>query len=862
VAVKQRLSRFFAAAAIVSASVPGLSLVGAGSLFAQTVVGPPPSVAGPDSVTIAPGGHYAASATHDFFFGDNYRVFWTTPIRVPVLDLHRFADGLKPRKKGGGMQTESLRFDSKDGEEYAFRTVDKVPHLIAGLKGPLATAIIRDQISSEHPAAALVAAPLLEAAGVLHATPQLVVMPHDSLLGEYSTEFAGRLGVIELAPGKTSHGEGFAGALEIIDSDSLRKLLDSDGSERIDARALLKARLMDLFLNDIDRHPGQWKWARMKKGHGSLWEAIPRDRDQAFVAFHGAFVAVARLAAPNLVRFDGNISIPGLTYNSLEMDRRLLSGLERPVWDSIANDLTARLTDSMIAGAVHAMPVEYGWSEPAFIATLELRRAHLKEAATTFYLYLASVVDVHGTDAADRLVVTRMPEGLVEVRLESTAGDPYFARRFDARETHEIRVYLHGGADTSIVRGNVERSISVKIIGGNGVNWLTDSSRVDDRTRPTDLIDNATVEGVTYGKDTLFQRLPFFAYHGRQLPAGRDRGVQIAPDFRLSSNLTLGIAPKISLTRYAYGFRDRPYSSEVGVTGEYAFGLEGLAVHAYADKRWEGTPFHLLATASVSQLAVLAFHGVGNETPDSASGFFDVRQWQWRFRPAIGYALGETTDLSLGPVFGITRSDSTPGRMLSLNSPYGSGTFAQAGLQLRLHHDIARNAAAPLQRFVFDVDGTYYPAMMDVTAPYEVVTAQFGSFITFPFVTDPVLVWRAGATKVFGAYPFFDAAFIGGSTTLRDLYPDRYAGDAAVFATGELRIPLVSFALMVPMRAGVVGTAGAGRVYVNGASPGGWHTTAGAGVWMGLASQSLIVTCTVTNDFGRKQMHCQTGLGI
>jgi len=832
------------------------------SIAAQAVVPPPPPISGADSVTIAPGPEYATSGFHNFLFGENYRVFWTTPIRVPVLDLRRFAGGLEPKKKGGGMQTESLRFIAKDGEEYAFRSVDKRAHLPPGMGGALAMEVFKDQVSSEHPAAALVAAPLLEAAGVLHATPQLVVMPHDSILGEYSAEFAGRLGIIELSSGKTAHGEGFAGALEIIDSDSLRKLLDSDGRQRVDTRALLKARLMDLFLNDNDRHPGQWRWARMQKGHASPWEPIPRDRDQVFVAYRGAFLAAARFAAPNLLKFDGNINIPGLTYNSLEMDRRLLSGLERPVWDSIANDLTTRLTDAVIDSAVRAMPAEYHWWAPALAATLRLRREHLKTAATTFYLYLSGVVDVHGTDAADRLTVTRESNGLVDVRLETAGDDPFFARLFDFHETREIRVYLHGGNDTSIVRGDVRESISVKVIGGNGINWLTDSSRVEDRANPTEFIDTGTVEGVTYGKDTLFDRLPWIKSRGKVVPPSLDRGTKLTPVVGLRSELVLGVTPTIGVERYTYGFRNRPYSSMVGLVAEYAFGLQGSALHAVADKRWAGTPFHTELTASVSQFAVLSFHGLGNDTPDSASRFFDVRQRQWRFHPALAYTLGETTDLSLGPILRYTRTDSAANRLVSLTRPYGVGSFGQAGVQLGLHHESTDNPKSPQRRFLFDIEGTYYPVMMDVTSAYEVVSAHVGSFMTFSIPTDPVFVWQAGATKVFGTFPFFDAAFIGGSQTLRNMDPDRLAGDAAIFASSELRIPLMSFAFMVPMRAGVLGTAEAGRVYVNSASPGGWRASTGAGIWIGLSNQSFIVSCTVTSELGHKGLHCQTGLGI
>jgi hypothetical protein len=811
---------------------------------------------------IKPGPEYEAGGLHTFILGDNYRVFWNTPIKVPVLDLRTFAGGVEPKKKGGGMQTESLKLETKDGTEYAFRSVDKRAHLPGPLKGALAKKLIADQISSEHPAAAVVAARLLEAAGVLHATPQFAVMPADTILGEFQKEFAGKLGLIEVSPGKTAHGEGFAGAREIIDSDSLRKLLDSDGREHIDERAMLTARLMDVYLNDIDRHPGQWKWARMKKDEKAAWEPIPRDRDQAFVAYHGALLRAAHVALPNIVTFDGNISIPGLTYNSLQMDRRLLSGIERPVWDSIANVLTAKLTDAVIDSAVHMMPPEYQWYAPEFAATLRLRRAHLQKAANTFYLYLANVVDVHGTDGADRLRVSRVADGLVRVKLETMDGAPFFNRVFDSRETREVRVYLHGGNDSSVVDGNARRSISVKVIGGNGVNWLMDSSRVDGRPNPTELVDNGTVEGVTYGKDTLFQRLPFIERNGKSVEPGPDRGSQISPVVGLRSERVLGIVPKLGLSKYTYGFRDRPYSSVISLEGEYAFSFDGYALRAYIDKRWEHTPFHAEVGASVSQFALLTYHGLGNTTPDSISDFFNIRQRQWQFRPAIGYALGPTTDLSLGPIFRYTSSDSTPGTLLAQARPYGTWTFRQAGAQLRFHHEIADNPGAPRQKFLVDVEGTYYPAVIDVVTPYEVVSAHIGSFVTFPMITDPVLVWRAGGTKVWGAFPFFDAAFLGGNRTVREMQPDLYAGDASIYFSSELRIPLMRFDVFVPMRAGILGVAEAGRVYLNGGSPGGWHTVTGGGVWTGFASQSFIVSCVATNEGGRTGVRCQTGLGI
>jgi hypothetical protein len=98
-------------------------------------------------------------------------------------------------------------------------------------------------------------------------------------------------------------------------------------------------------------------------------------------------------------------------------------------------------------------------------------------------------------------------DGLVDVRLES-GGKAYFQRRFDAQETSDVRVYLHGGADTALITGNVRSSMRVRVIGGNGNNQLIDSSLVDGKPDRAGLYDVGAVDGVEYGPDTNWNREP------------------------------------------------------------------------------------------------------------------------------------------------------------------------------------------------------------------------------------------------------------------------------------------------------------------------------------------------------------------
>lgn len=53
---------------------------------------------------------------------------------------------------------------------------------------------------------------------------------------------------------------------------------------RVDQRAVLRARLLHMILADWDRrHDDQWRWlAYPRPGGGLLFRAVPRDRDQVF----------------------------------------------------------------------------------------------------------------------------------------------------------------------------------------------------------------------------------------------------------------------------------------------------------------------------------------------------------------------------------------------------------------------------------------------------------------------------------------------------------------------------------------------------------------------------------------------------
>ncbi len=832
------------------------------------------SIIGRDSVTIVAGSDYAAGSLHRELLGDNYRDVWTARVKVPVLDLKRFAGGLTPTKLGGGQQTKSLRFVAPDSSEWVFRSVHKGSRTLSKQYDHTVIAyIFKDYGSASHPVGNVPAAVLMGKANLLHPTPRLAIMPDDPALGEFRKEFAGMLGTIEEHPNVPKSGKAFANAKDIIDSDELLEKINKDPGDQIDARALLTARLMDFFLGDNDRHPLQWKWARLGKKDESPWEPIARDRDKVFVSYGGTIGSLIRVGLPSLIAFKTTYPAPPAIFaNALEFDRRLLSGLDKSAWDSVAQSLTNMLSNAQIDAAMATLPAQYAPTSRAIAEKMKARRNGLKVAAAHYYGLLADVVDIHATDADDLARIVRNTDGSVDVALSSEKTGTYYSRRFLPGETREIRVYLHDGNDSAVVSGIVPTSIHTRVIGGNGTNSFVEHSRVGNDGYPTHFLDAGTVSGVSYAVDSVaekanpddalnyrFNRLPWLAAYDTLIPPQRDYSVSIKPTAKINSGRGLGYVPRIGIQRTTYGFRDVPYSSLVKADLGYSIKHRGISANLFADKRFESTQVHVPVSAQASQIELVEFRGFGNNVLDSRDAFYEVRQFQRNFRPAVGFSPNPASDFSIGPIVRHTSTDSVKNRFISQLNPYGAGTFGQVGAQVKMHYETRYKPDTLKPRGILDFAGTGYPATWDVKSAYESIDGFAAAFFTVPVAKKPVIALRAGGKKLFGDFPYFDAAFLGGSNSLRAEERQRFAGDASVYGNAELRVPVAQFPLILPLDVGLIGFIDAGRVYVDGKSPGGWHSAAGAGLWIGFLNPGTNFNILFTNN---KERRVTTSIGF
>ena len=117
---------------------------------------------------------------------------------------------------------------------------------------------------------------------------------------------------------------------------------------------------------------------------------------------------------------------------------------------------------------------------------------------------------------------------------------------------------------------------------------------------------------------------------------------------------------------------------------------------------------------------------------------------------------------------------------------------------------------------------------------------------------------RAGGKKVFGSFPFHEAAYLG-ARTIRGYAQQRFAGDAVLYGNMELRLLLGDFFVILPGKFGVFGLADAGRVYLDGASPGGWHKALGGGIWLSVMDRLNTVSIAVAKSPERTSVYMGAG---
>jgi hypothetical protein len=803
----------------------------------------------PSRQTVDAGSKYEAGGFTRLWLGADYRKLWATPVSVEVLDLGKEAGGLKAVRRVGGQQTKGLALAGADGRSYTFRGLDKdASHILEeidpDLKNTIVAKMLDSLMSAQHPASELIARGILDATDIPCPAWRLVALPDDPALGEFQKDFKGAVGVFAAYP-TPARGTvpGFLGATEIIDHAEMYERLQK-GDDAVDAQALLKARLVDILMGDWDRHRKQWRWAKVPGN--PLWVPIPEDRDQAFSRYEGLLLGMARGTDPRFQDFGpGYAGIGGLTFNGSEQDRQLLVPFSKEEFVATARALQAQLTDAKIDEAVHMMPPEwYKVGGASLVSDLKARRDAWPDVAAKYHEHLAGRVDVRLTNRTERIEAARRANGDTEVTVnvmgpDGKPGAQTFHRLFDAKETGEIRFYTFDGNDTVKVTGG-HQGPKLRMIGGNGDDTLdaagAGNAKLSD-SEGTNHANGAASDSRPYDPPPPPKNAPWIP------PRDWTRETVGVPWF--SYNGDLGVFLGYGFETHDFGFRKSPFASSHQVRAGYAFNAKNGKVDYTGEFHRENRGSYFGLYAFASGVEVLRFYGFGNETQATADNqdYYKANAGQLLLYPSFHVPFGKRGTFTVGPAMKYTDNAEDKDQFINQAQPYGWGKFGEVGVHTILSWEGRDNPRFPRRGFFAAVRGTYFAKAWDVESDFGEVNGNLNGYLSAGRALT--LALRVGGKKVFGMYPYMEAAQIGEgglgvgalqepTDTVRGYRARRYLGDASAWANSELRLRVSHVTLLLPGEWGLNGFADVGRVWLEGESSEKWHPGYGGGLWLSL----------------------------
>ncbi|MBK0402655.1 hypothetical protein I5M27_06640 [Adhaeribacter sp. BT258] len=803
-------------------------------------------------VTVVPGPQYKANWLKKIFFGRLYRTTWTTPVQVPLLDLRKTYGGLKPVGRGGGRQTTSLQFRSRSGRDLVFRSVDKDPvkALPLALRETFVTNVLRDITATEQPYGAIIVSALLDSTDILHARPQLYVLPNDPALGPYRAQYAGLFGMLEDRPVDPEKGKkGFAGADDVIRTYSLFRKLYDDHDNRLDAYAFGKARAFDIWVGDFGKHDDNWRWAGFKNQQGErIYKPIPRDRDHAFSRWDGFFpwLADQPFGVKTIQNFGHDYKgIRSLTHPARHLDRALLQNLSREDWQKIARELQTEMTEATIDKAIAAEPAEVIPVSGNLIAhKLKNRIKKLPKAVDEFYENLALVVDVVGSNKNEYFKVERLPGNMVRVRqyekdkeTNGPEGEAYFDRTFYPHETQEIRIFALDGKDVIDITGSSESSILVRVIGGEGEDIIRDNSLVPGRKHYTRVYDVTKTE-LQAGPETKDMRSNALNINDYNRQEFRYNYMSPIPGIVYNRSDGLGASLTLKLGRYAFREPEekRIYTVDIRGTNKGAFQLTGGGIWHNVWQTW-----------SVGGLASYGsyfphynFFGLGNNTKKD-DNLYDENFYRSRYKGLRLNGFTQTTFLRkstfrIGPLYEYLVSKPKNGTILNEETARDliTGKESLLGGLTELDFDLRDNASFTTKGLRFKFSHTTYQRLTREKNAFG-LTGLSGQYFGTARIKIPVtLAVKLGGARNYGKdLPFYKYTSLGLSDNLRGYVNNRFFGDRSAYLNTELRFHLGRVRTVVlPFYYGVVAFYDQGKVWYKGSDEGGLHKGYGAGFYI------------------------------
>jgi hypothetical protein len=448
-------------------------------------------------------------------------------------------------------------------------------------------------------------------------------------------------------------------------------------------------------------------------------------------------------------------------------------------------------------------------------------------------------VNVTGTAQKEFFEVERMNNDSTKVSIYKINGNGnvsgiVYWRTFVTSETNEIRLYGFGGNDQFNISGKTNKSILIRVIGGNGKDSVIDNSTVKGWSNKTSVYDNdkATFaegdEVKTYiSEDSLKNNYTpaLFKYNWIS--------PKLAPGYNSSDGVYLGagiIFKKQQFGKAPYGYMQSFWGNYALKTGSYNFWYEGIFKEAVG--KWD---LNLNAKLNAPNY-VLNYYGMGNETAkrEDIKDYYQVRSNQLIISPSLSKQLSKHQTVSFGLNYQSVKVIKSDNRYVTdIIGKLDSTVFGRkyfAGAVVNYQFNTTDNALYPRKGVQIHSGAEFIQNLKEGKRNFTRLSSDASFFVSHRSLTAAFRI--GGATNIGNDYEFYQANTLGGTTNLRGFDRSRFAGKTSLYQNTELRYKFQNMnGYFLRGNWGLLAFFDNGRVWIPGESSNTWHYGYGGGIW-------------------------------
>ena len=814
----------------------------------EDVLWPEQTLLDNDSVVVQANPKYnAVGRFHRKLFGENYRQEWAAPATVPVIRISEIAGGLKPVKRGGGMQTISLRLEDPKGREWVLRSVNKRAEALlpSTLHYTFAKDFLDDAVSAQHPYSALMIPALADAVNVPHSNPIIGVIAPDTALGVHNLIMSNTLSLLEeRAP--------------LGDSDNTLRMLSkiyNDNDHTFDGKAFLRSRMLDLLVGDWDRHVDQYRWVNTGGEKNKDYLVVPRDRDQALRVMQGIipYFVSRSWAVPTIQGFGPKInSSKYALFKSAYLNARPEMQFSFEEWNELSNEFVSSITDEVLEASVKRLPrSSYEIRHKAILQDLKARRDAIPSEMEQYFRFINAIVDVRLSDKNELVEIEDAPGNMLRLKVskiskQGEAAKVLMDRSYNPAFTKEVRVYLSSGQD-SVNLNSRTSDIKLKIIGGAGQkNYHVVASKnklkLYNYGRPSITGEVDKLKSHVSSDSLISAFVPVNLYNVTRplmtIGYDADDGLILGAGFRYI---------------HQRGFRKSPYThiQQLMVSGAVATGSFKINYQG----RWRealGRADFIIDADVLAPNNTQNFFGLGNNSSYDKEkrqiSYYRARFNLFEFKPALQWAM-PLSSFKISPAL----------QYYSYNPGKNSGRFIENSSELNTYDSLTINKnklfTGLASEFVFDnrdhpilpTRGGYfsiqlkaYTGLNDYSKSFVQLSSEFRFLKSF--ANDAVvLANRTGGGATLGKTTFYQSLFLGGQGNLLGFRKYRYAGEHLFFNNLECRIRMAEIgSYILPGQLGLVGFYDVGKTWAKGYNSKDIHQGVGGGIYYAPAQMMVL----------------------